>query len=143
MCKCIYCSSRRVSNSLRTMHLTASVSLLHFAAERQTFIHSGYLYSAPSRNLLRGALSQATPKHIELRFFHITLKKSIFTTVFLSQFLISPQFFTHLIRKLQKVTTTTVQFNFFICTFPFYNCTNCDQSQAWINVKICPVVCQL
>src|SRR6218665_1783417 len=26
------------------------------------FIHSGYLYSAPSRNLLRGALSPATVK---------------------------------------------------------------------------------
>src|SRR6218665_2567005 len=27
-----------------------------------SFIHSGYLYSAPSRNLLRGALSPATVK---------------------------------------------------------------------------------
>ena len=27
-----------------------------------SFIHSGYLYSAPSRNLLKGALSQASVK---------------------------------------------------------------------------------
>src|SRR6218665_3909516 len=36
-----------------------SVTVLSFS---NSFIHSGYLYSAPSRNLLRGALSPATAK---------------------------------------------------------------------------------
>src|SRR6218665_938457 len=34
----------------------------HLDMSIHSFIHSGYLYSAPSRNLLRGALSPATVK---------------------------------------------------------------------------------
>ena len=37
-------------------------SVRKVAGSTHSFIHSGYLYSAPSRNLLRGALSPATVK---------------------------------------------------------------------------------
>src|SRR6218665_23601 len=36
-------------------------------SEILSFIHSGYLYTAPSRNLLRGALSPATVKETCLK----------------------------------------------------------------------------
>src|SRR6218665_63937 len=38
----------------------ASIDINHLSDPHISFIHSRYLYSAPSRNLLRGALSPAT-----------------------------------------------------------------------------------
>src|SRR6218665_4144562 len=46
-----------------TTIITAFCSLGHFLTHiDNSFIHSGYLYSSPSRHLLRGALSPATAK---------------------------------------------------------------------------------
>src|SRR6218665_3001003 len=43
-------------------HLLSLPSLPHHSIPLHSFIHSGYLYSAPSRTLLRGDLSPATVK---------------------------------------------------------------------------------
>src|SRR6218665_1250857 len=53
-------------DSSKPLKPTNPVTVLLFSnkllVNPHSFIHSGYLYSAPSRNLLRGALSPATVK---------------------------------------------------------------------------------
>jgi len=52
-----------------------------------SLIHSGYLYSAPSRNLLRGALSSATAKQKSRleRCYNTSLMRSEYMVVECSQ----------------------------------------------------------
>ena len=47
---------------LRDPAINNSLLITVYTEDIHSFIHSGYLCSAPSRNLLRGALSPATVK---------------------------------------------------------------------------------
>ena len=62
------CVWNSLPSDLRPLSLSLGTCLAPFtycsrlSPLARSFIHSGYLYSAPSRNLLRGALSPATVK---------------------------------------------------------------------------------